>query len=403
METNNFLLHLECSKTGKRYDAGQLHNTSDAGVPLLARYDLEQVADRLGREMLAGRSSDMWRYRELLPVADPKYQVSLGEGFTPLRHTKTLAKAMGMPHLYIKDESMNPTGSFKARGISAAISAALERGAREFAIPSAGNAAGALAAYAAEAGCAAHVFMPDDTPRAFRLECEYYGARVELVDGLISDCGKMVEERKGPEGWFDVSTLKEPYRLEGKKTMGLELAEQLNWELPDVIIYPTGGGTGLLGMWKAFREMKAMGWIEGPLPRMVVVQPAGCAPIVKAFEDGLDHAEPWEDAHTVASGLRVPSAIGDFMILEVLHQSEGQAVPVTDDELIHYSKVMAGHTGILPAPEGGATLAALVKLKERQWIGTGEQVVLFNTGTGFKYMDALSAVQAAAESETQPA
>ncbi len=402
MLTNNFLTHLECSETGEAYPADKLLNTSAAGVPLLAQYDLERITGVLQKTDLEYRAPDMWRYNELLPVADKKFRISLGEGFTPLRNTAKLGKAIGTPKLFVKDESLNPTGSFKARGISAAISAALERGAKKFAIPSAGNAAGALAAYAAEAGSECHVFMPDDTPRAFRLECEYYGAHVTLVDGLISDCGKIVQERKDREGWFDVSTLKEPYRLEGKKTMGLELAEQMDWQLPDVIIYPTGGGTGLLGMWKAFQELKEMGWLEGPMPRMVVVQTAGCAPIVKAFENQEDHAEHWENAQTVVSGLRVPDAIGDFMILDVLNQSEGQAVAVTDEELIHYSKVMAEHTGIFPAPEGGATLAALVQLKERRWVQPHEKVVLFNTGSGFKYMDALDSLSSLQEKQAEP-
>lgn len=394
MATKNYLTHLECSKTGKIYEAGELHNTSDAGVPLLARYDLEKMAQDLSKSMLQNRPATMWRYREFLPIADENCIVSLGEGFTPLRETKTLGEAVDKARLFVKDESLNPTGSFKARGIASALSAAIERGVTNFAIPSAGNAAGALSAYAAEAGCGAHVFMPEDTPRAFRLECEYYGADIELVDGLISDCGKIVQERKEREGWFEVSTLKEPYRLEGKKTMGLELAEQMNWQLPDVIVYPTGGGTGLLGMWKAFMELQQMGWIEGELPRMVVVQTAGCAPMVKAFEEGKEHAEPWPNASTVASGLRVPQAIGDFMILDVLRQSNGNAVAITDEELIHYSRVMAEHTGIFPAPEGGATLAALVKLKEQGWVQPDESVVLFNTGTGFKYMDALDSLAA---------
>ena len=369
---------------------------------MVARYNLEKAAERLSKSMLLTRPPDMWRYKELLPIADKQYRISMGEGFTPLRKTPALGKAVGGQKLFIKDESLNPTGSFKARGISAAVSAALERGVVKFSIPSAGNAAGALAAYSAAAGCEAHVFMPADTPRAFSLECEYYGAHVNLVDGLISDCGKIVQSRKEQEGWFDVSTLKEPYRLEGKKTMGLELAEQMNWHLPDVIIYPTGGGTGLLGMWKAFQELKEMGWIEGPMPRMVVVQTAGCAPIVKAFEHKKTHAEHWENAQTVASGLRVPDAIGDFMILDVLNQSEGNAVSVTDEELVRYSKVMAEHTGIFPAPEGGATLAALVKLKERQWVQPEEKVVLFNTGSGFKYMDALDSLTSLQEKQTEP-
>ncbi len=402
MQQTKYLTHLECSKTANTYDADTLHNTSEAGVPLLARYDLQSVAENLSPDAFKGREPTMWRYRELLPIADDKFRISLGEGFTPLRKTPSLGDAVGGQQLFVKDESLNPTGSFKARGISSAISAALERGATTFAIPSAGNAAGALSAYAAEAGCETHVFMPKDTPRAFRLECQYYGAEVELVDGLISDCGEIVQQRKDKEGWFDISTLKEPYRLEGKKTMGYELAEQLNWELPDVIIYPTGGGTGLLGMWKAFKELEELGWIEGPLPRMVVVQTAGCAPIVKAFEEGHDHAEYWENAQTVASGLRVPGAIGDFMILGVLSQSKGNAVAVSDKELIEYSKIMAEHTGIFPAPEGGATLAALLKLKDRGWVEPDEKVVLFNTGTGFKYMDALDSLNSISQQQTEP-
>ncbi|MDX1587246.1 MAG: threonine synthase [Balneolaceae bacterium] len=387
---SRYLTHLECSKTGKRHDADSLHNLSDAGYPLLARYDLEAIKSAVDKSVFSNRESGMWRYHELLPVRDRKFRITLGEGFTPLRKVDTLAGKLGLANLYIKDESLNPTGSFKARGIAAAISAALERGAKAFAMPSAGNAAGALAAYAAEAGVPAHVFMPEDTPLAFKLECEYYGADMELIDGLITDCGQIIQERKEEEGWFEVSTLKEPYRLEGKKTMGYELAEQFSWELPDVIIYPTGGGTGLIGMWKAFEEMEKLGWIGSKRPRMVSVQTKGCAPIVKAFDNKMKSAEPWQNASTVVSGLRVPSAIGDFLILEALYESDGMAVAVSDEELIDYSKVMASHTGIFPAPEGGATLAALMKLKERQWIGEHEKVVLFNTGSGFKYMEALN-------------
>lgn len=387
---SRFLTHLECSKTGEKYDAGTLHNLSDAGCPLFARYDLESIKAAVDTSVFKEREPGMWRYHELLPVSDNKFRISLGEGFTPLRKVDTLAGKLGLGNLYIKDESLNPTGSFKARGISAAISAALERGASEFAIPSAGNAAGALAAYAAEAGVSAHVFMPEDTPMAFKLECEYYGAEMELIDGLITDCGHIIQERKEKEGWYEVSTLKEPYRLEGKKTMGYELAEQCNWELPDVIIYPTGGGTGLIGMWKAFDEMEELGWIGSKRPRMVSVQTEGCAPIVKAFRNNMKSAEPWQNASTVVSGLRVPSAIGDFLILEALYESGGTAVAVSDEELIAYSKLMAEHTGIFPAPEGGATLAALIKLKERQWVKGDEKIVLFNTGSGFKYMEALN-------------
>jgi len=387
---SRFLTHLQCSKTGKKYAANTLHNLSDAGCPLLARYDLESINECIDKSVFKNREPDMWRYKELLPVSDEKFRISLGEGFTPLRKVDTLSGKLGLGNLFIKDESLNPTGSFKARGISAAISAALQRGATEFAMPSAGNAAGALSAYAAEAGVPAHVFMPEDTPLAFKLECEYYGAEMELVDGLITDCGQIIKERKQKEGWYEVSTLKEPYRLEGKKTMGFELAEQCNWELPDVVIYPTGGGTGLIGMWKAFDEMEQLGWIGSKRPRMVSVQTEGCAPIVKAFNNNMKTAEPWQNAKTVVSGLRVPSAIGDFLILEALYDSGGTAVAVSDEELIEYSKLMARHTGIFPAPEGGATLAALMKLKERQWIDDNEKIVLFNTGSGFKYMEALN-------------
>lgn len=391
------LIHLECSKTGKTYEADSLHNVSEAGAPLLARYDIESIRNSLKKTDLNRRKPDMWRYEELLPVRNTSRKITLGEGYTPLRKADTLGRNIGMGNVFIKDESMNPTGSFKARGISAAISAALQRGARAFAIPSAGNAAGALAAYAAEAGVEAHVFMPSDTPRAFKLECEYYGAHVELIDGLITDCGNIVQKRKETEGWYEVSTLKEPYRLEGKKTMGFELAEQFNWELPDVVIYPTGGGTGLIGMWKAFDEMEKLGWIGSKRPRMVSVQTEGCAPIVRAFNKKMKSAEPWQNARTVVSGLRVPNAIGDFLILEALYKSEGTAVAVSDEELIEYSEIMARHTGIFPAPEGGATLAALMKLKERRLVDKDERVVLFNTGSGFKYLEALGGKKGAEE------
>lgn len=384
----DFLTRLECSKTGETYDPEIIQNLSKEGAPLLARYDLEKIKQRLKKDDLQGRKANMWRYEELLPVSDPAYKITLGEGFTPLRKTDTLGQHTGFKNLFVKDESINPTGSFKARGISMALSAALERGATEFVIPSAGNAAGALAAYAAEAGVKAHVFMPDDTPQAFILECEYYGADVHLVDGLIDDCGRIVQQKKQTHDWFDVSTLKEPYRLEGKKTMGLELAEQLNWELPDVIVYPTGGGTGLIGIWKAFDELEQMGWISGQKPRMISVQAEGCAPIVKAFEEGKQYADPWEDAKSLASGIRVPGAVGDFLILEALRESEGGGVTVSDEMILEYSKMMAKHTGIFPAPEGGATLAGLIKLKERGLVDEDERIVLINTGSGYKYLEA---------------
>ena len=385
------LTHLECSRTGERYDAYELHNLSAAGAPLLARYDLEAVAARLTKADLVHRRPDMWRYLEVMPVSDEGEVVSLGEGYTPLHHSERLGAAAGFTRLYVKDESLNPAGSFKARGVAAAISAAQARGVDKLAIPSAGNAAGALASYAAAAGMEAYVFMPRDTPAAFVIECRSCGAHVELVDGLISDCGKIVAARKDAEGWFDMSTLKEPYRIEGKKTMGYELAEQMDWDLPDVVIYPTGGGTGLIGMWKAFEEMEEMGWIGSQRPRMVSVQAAGCAPIVRAFEQGEESATMWENAHTVASGLRVPAAVADFLMLRALRESEGTGVTVTDEELIEASHRFARYTGIFPAPEGGATLAALQKLKEKNLVDADERIVLFNTGTGYKYLEALGA------------
>jgi len=385
-----FMTHLECARTGQHYDADALHNLSEVGAPLLARYDLEKAADALSRDQLQDRPANMWRYREVMPISTPTEIVSLGEGFTPLHHTTHLGQWAGFSQLYIKDESLNPTGSFKARGLSAAVTCAKARGAHKLAIPTAGNAGGALSAYAAACGLPAIVFMPRDTPAAFAIECQSCGAELEMVDGLISDCGKIVGERKEKEGWFDVSTLKEPYRIEGKKTMGYELAEQFAWTLPDVVIYPTGGGTGLIGMWKAFDEMEKMGWIGSARPRMVSVQAEGCAPIVRAFARGDESAEMWDNAATVASGLRVPGAVGDFLMLRALRESGGSAVAVSDEDLVEHSHTIAAHTGIFPAPEGGATLAALLKLKERGLVDRDERVVLFNTGSGYKYLEALS-------------
>ncbi len=385
-----YMTHLECARDGSTYDADGLHNLSVLGAPLLARYDLEKAAATLRPEVLKERAPTMWRYREVMPIRSADEIVSLGEGFTPLHRAERLGAWAGFSDLYIKDESLNPTGSFKARGLSAAVSAARARGARALAIPTAGNAGGALAAYAAACGLPAFVFMPRDTPSAFAIECRSSGATVEMVDGLISDCGKIVAARKEGEGWFDVSTLKEPYRVEGKKTMGYELAEQFDWQLPDVIIYPTGGGTGLIGMWKAFAEMECMGLIGSERPRMVSVQAEGCAPIVRAFERGEESAEMWTDAHTVASGLRVPAAVGDFLMLRALRDSGGTAIAVSDRALVEHSHRIAAHTGIFPAPEGGATLAALLELKERGWVAGDERIVLFNTGSGYKYLEALA-------------
>ncbi len=327
----------------------------------------------------------MWRYAKLLPPGDLQEVISLGEGGTPLIAVKRVASRVGLTKVWVKDEAVNPTGSFKARGLSVAVTMAKALGASKLAIPSAGNAAGALAAYAAQAGLEVHVFMPRDVPPANRIECETFGAKVHFVDGLITDCGRMAAQESKANGWFDVATLKEPYRLEGKKTLGLELAEQLGWRLPDVIIYPTGGGTGLVGMWKAFQEMQQMGWTSSKQPKMVSVQAAGCAPIVKAFHEKKSRCEPWDPAATVAAGLRVPRAIGDFLILEILRKSGGTAVAVTDEEMMWETRELGQSEGLFVCPEGGAALAALKKLRRSGFVGPEDEVVLFNTGSGLKY------------------
>ena len=385
--------HLECAACGARHEARRLHNLCETcGKPLLVRYDLDTAARTLTKESLKGRRSDLWRYLEVLPVEREENIVSLGEGFTPLLRAARLGESLGLKHLFVKDESQQPTQSFKARGMAAAVSMAKELGARKLAVPSAGNAAGALSAYAARAGLEAHIFMPRDTPRANIVECEQTGAQVTLIDGLITDCGAEVARRKEAEGWFDVSTLKEPYRVEGKKTLGYELAEQLDWELPDWIVYPTGGGTGLIGIWKAFDEMEALGWINGKRPRMVTVQARGCAPIVRAFEEGRRHAEEFQNAATVASGLRVPKAIGDFLILDALRASGGTAIAVSDEELLAAVREIGAAEGLFVAPEGAACLPALRKLIERGDVRRGERVVLFNTGAGVKYLESFEKV-----------
>jgi threonine synthase len=388
--TMNNVTHIECTACAARYDAGKLYNVCNAcGKPLYAKYDLSRAARTLTRESLRSRRADMWRYREVLPVSRDDNVITLGEGWTPLLGADRLGRSLGLKHLFIKDESLNPTQSFKARGMSAAVSMAKELGVTKVAAPSAGNAGGALAAYAARAGMEAHVFVPRDTPRANIVECERLGAHVTLVDGLITDCGAEVARRKESEGWFDVSTLKEPYRVEGKKTLGYELAEQLDWTLPDVIIYPTGGGTGLVGMWKAFAEMEELGWIGSARPRMVTVQSEGCAPIVRAFDEGKRFAEMFENAETVASGLRVPKAIGDFLILDAIRQSGGTALAVSDRELIAAVDEIGASEGLFVAPEGGACLPALKILLNRKLVGADERVVLFNTGAGIKYLEVL--------------
>ena len=382
------ITHLECGACGLRHEARRLHNLcTQCGKPLLVRYDLRQAARTLTKESLKERGASLWRYREVLPVERDENIVSLGEGWTPLLPAVRLAKQLNLTDLFIKDESQNPTQSFKARGMATAVSMALELGARALAVPSAGNAAGALSAYAARAGLEAHIFMPKDTPRANVIECEQMGAHVTLMDGLITDCGAEVARRKSVEGWFDVSTLKEPYRVEGKKTLGYELAEQFNWKLPDVIIYPTGGGTGLIGMWKAFDEMEEMGWIDEKRPRMVSVQAQGCAPIVRAFQEGKRFADEFPNAATTASGLRVPRAIGDFLILDALRASAGTAISVSDEELIAATREIGASEGIFCAPEGAACLPALRKLIDAGEIKRDERIVLFNTGAGVKYLE----------------
>jgi threonine synthase len=369
------LTHLVCSLCGRAHPAGVLLNTCECGRPLLAQYDL--VMDR---SALRDRPPTMWRYREALPPCEP---VSLGEGFTPLAHAPRLGERW-----YVKDEGLNPTGSFKARGMSAAVSMARHLGVRKLAVPSAGNAGGAMAAYAAKAGLEAHVFLPRDTPKAFIVECDILGAHVTLIDGLITDCAAEIARRKADEGWFDLSTLKEPYRAEGKKTMGYEIAEQMDWRLPDVIVYPTGGGTGLVGMWKAFDEMERLGWIGPERPRMVSVQAAGCAPIARAYEQGERFATEFENAHTRASGLRVPRAVGDFIMLDLIRASGGTALTVTDEEMVAGCREMGIATGIFAAPEGGAVLAAAQRLRDQGWVKPDDVVVLFNTGSGLKYLEA---------------
>jgi threonine synthase len=385
------IAHLECSKCGQKLTPStpQTVCPKDGGV-LYARYDLVSIKDSFSPARLAARTCTMWRYAEVLPEAEP---VSLGEGFTPMLPSREF------PNVYIKDEGLNPTGSFKARGLSAAVTMAKHYGLKKLAIPSAGNAAGALAAYAAAAGIEAHIFMPKDVPMANRVESEYYGAHVTLVDGLISDCARMVAERKEKEGWFDVSTLKEPFRLEGKKTMGYEVAEQLGWQMPQGIIYPTGGGVGLIGMWKAFAEMQQLGWIGSERPQMVSVQSAGCAPIVKAWDEGKSSSEMWPNAATEAAGLRVPKAYGDYLVLDILRKSGGVAVAVTDDEIMdsmrHWSRV----EGVFAAPEGAASLAAYRKLHDSCFFGPEDTVVLFNTGTGLKYLDTIEATKGTSRRE----
>ena len=375
--------HFECTKCGATVLADCPPPTclKDGGI-LFARYDLQSLKKSFNRSRLAGREKSLWRYAEVLPKAPP---VTLGEGFTPLLPSREFS------NVFIKDERLNPTGSFKARGMSAAVTMARAYSLKKLAVASAGNAAGALAAYAAAAGLEAHIFMPKDAPRANRMECEAYGAQLTLVEGLISDCARLVAERKQKEGWFDVSTFKEPFRVEGKKTMGYEVAEQLDWRLPQAIIHPTGGGVGVIGMWKAFDEMEALGWIGAERPKMIVVQAEGCAPIVKAWNEGRKSSDAWPDPKTVAAGLRVPKAYGDYLILDILKQSQGTAISASDDEIMDALKHWAQVEGIFAAPEGAASLAGYRKLRANGFFDREDKVVLFNTGSGLKYLDSIEA------------
>ncbi len=383
-----FLKRLECTSCGLPHEWSRLQNLcTSCNKPLFAIVDLAKAGRALTREALPTRQKSLWRYREVLPLPADVEPVSLGEGGTPLLRAARFGDEIGLRNLWIKDESQNPTQSFKARGMAVAVSMAKHLGATKLAVPSAGNAGGALAAYAARAGLEAHIFMPRDTPHANVIECRELGAHVTLIDGLITDCGAEIARRKTTEGWFDMSTLKEPYRIEGKKTLGYELAEQVDWQLPDVILYPTGGGTGLIGMWKAFDEMEVLGWIGKKRPRMFSVQATGCAPIVRAFEAGDNTATEFPDAHTCASGLRVPKAIGDFLILNILRQSNGGAVPVDDEEMIRITREVGSKEGLFVSPEGAACFAALKSLCRAGKIASGERVVIFNTGSGIKYVN----------------
>ncbi|PWC52156.1 threonine synthase [Azospirillum sp. TSA6c] len=385
VERPTFVTHLDCAYTGERYEADTIHNLSRAGKPLLVRYDLNGVKQTLTKSSLSERPQDLWRYRELLPVRKVEDIVSLGEAVTPLVPLPRLAKRLGAAELLVKDEGRLPTGSFKARGLVMAVSMAKAFGIAHMAMPTNGNAGAALAAYATRAGIRTTIFCPADTPEVNVSEIELQGATVYRVNGLIDDCGKIVGEGKAKVGWFDVSTLKEPYRIEGKKTMGLELAEQLGWEVPDVIFYPTGGGTGLIGMWKAFAELEAIGFIGSKRPRMVAVQAAGCAPMVRAWEQGQEHAPRWEDAHTIASGIRVPQAVGDFLILRAVRESGGFAIAVPDDAIQAALNEVAREEGFLLCPEGAATYAAYKQSLAEGRVGKEERAVLFNCATGLKY------------------
>ncbi len=385
IERPTFVTHLECAATGERYEADRIHNLSRAGKPLLVRYDLAGVRKALTKDALAARPADLWRYRELLPVRKREHIVSLGEAATPIVALPKLSAKLGGGELLVKDEGRLPTGSFKARGLVTAVSMCKALGIKHMAMPTNGNAGAALAAYASRAGIRTTVFCPEDTPEVNVSEIALQGAKVYRVNGLIDDCGKIVAEGREKAGWFDVSTLKEPYRIEGKKTMGLELVEQLGWDVPDVILYPTGGGTGLIGMWKAFAELEAIGFLGSKRPRMVAVQASGCAPMVRAFEAGTEHAPRWENAHTIASGIRVPQAIGDFLILRAVRESGGFAIAVDDAAISAALDEVAREEGFLLCPEGAATYAAYKAARADGRIRRDERALLFNCATGLKY------------------
>lgn len=390
----SYVLHLECSSCGNKQDHRQLIGVCPrCASPLLVRYDLDKISspDVTIRTDLPG----LWRYLELLPVEQLEEAINLGEGWTPLIRAGNLERRLNGPEVYIKDESVNPTGSFKARGLSLAVTMAVQRGADKLCIPSAGNAGGALAAYGAHAGVETYVFVPRDTPIANIVEAQMTATRVALVEGVITDAARAMRAEASCAGWFDVSTLKEPYRIEGKKTLGYELFEQFEWQLPTVILYPTGGGTGLIGMWKAFEEMEKLGWIDSTRPRMVAVQSSGCAPIVRAFEEGLDRAPSWDDPRTIASGIRVPQALGDFLILDALRKSDGKAVAVSDQEIFAAIKEIGLSEGIFCCPEGAACWAALARLRDEGWVEAEDRVVIFNTGAGTKYVDVIDRFAAA--------
>lgn len=388
----SFLTDLECARCGDRYDAAVLQNLCACGSPLLARYDLDRIAAAVSKEDLTGRTASMWRYAEFLPLDDPAQAVTLGEGWTPVLPLDRLGPELGLRHLTLKDEGLNPTGTFKARGASAGVSRARELGARAIAMPTAGNAGGAWAAYAARAGIEMHVVMPEDAPEINHLEVAAAGGRLRTVAGLISDAGRIVAADVAERGWFDASTLKEPYRIEGKKTMGLEIAEQFDWNPPDAILYPAGGGVGLIGMWKAFQELQAIGWLpSGRMPRLIAVQAAGCAPIVRAWDAGEDVSQFFDGAQTLAAGLRVPKALGDFIVLRAVRQSGGVCIAVDDDEIIASLRRLGEREGLLICPEGAACVAALPHLLDRNAIEPDERVLILNTGTGLKYPESLRA------------